>query len=765
MNRIALAALLLLFLATAAQAVQTTVSVVTPVGQPLGNATIQIFSAEGEVVAEEKADEDGVVVFDLPEGNYTAKTIDGAYSAEVKAGEAISFAIPLLYGILDNIDALAEHLDNFEGSGAELDDAWGRLDADTRAQVEAKIRENTKRPAAAAKEDLEEDAEETGSEASEGEESASAPGTDSEVYSERADQRRETAARWRRGAIRDGENASKFRQGAERWRDNADEARKMGQEDNAKSAEESALRAEKNARAADAAAERAEERSQIAERDAQRFDERAREAAEREARDREAEMDIDALAEHLDNFEGSGAELDDAWGRLDADTRARVEAKIRENTKRPAAAAKEDLEKDAEETESESDVSESEATSPEPAAAVEDESSTEELEVTSEDHTSSDSDLPEAEGTSSESDAAGVDESGGAGEGGHAIFIGGGTSEGIPDIEYELYPVDPEEEHWGEVGGGGIAVNVNEGDPTSLNPPGSGGSANSAVQCMTVELSKDGKPITVAAGSTTWIPAIAPDQLARRSVRLEYSVPQPSLRSGSFALATATSAVAHLDVAIRGAVGVAHPVPARAPAKARSSSPQSQLQIFLTNIGSSTGEAFTAQIFNPGSTPVTLTGGSLVVEALKDKGGKKVQKELANLPSMPSLSLDAYCLEFLRLPPVAGTVFRIASSQMQERFAQSRDILSASRELLDAGKLHPDIAPDEYFHSIRQWALWTDEQGFDSASFADAFIQHTRKNLEASGGKWNKQYEKVLRGALGGRWNDIQNILKTAGRG
>lgn len=191
----------------------------------------------------------------------------------------------------------------------------------------------------------------------------------------------------------------------------------------------------------------------------------------------------------------------------------------------------------------------------------------------------------------------------------------------------------------------------------------------------------------------------------------------------------------------------------------------SLVQVFLTNQGSSTGEAFKAEIVNRSPVPVPLAGGPLVVEPLPEEAQRRVQEQLERIGNSNPLkmNLNAYCLEFLRLPPVSGTVFRVAASQLQERYAQSFDILSAARKLFDGGELNPDVAPDDYFHSIRQWALWTDEQGFDKESFTDAFVAHTRKNLEASGRQWDERYEQTLRGALDGRWNDIERILETAG--
>jgi hypothetical protein len=77
--------------------------------------------------------------------------------------------------------------------------------------------------------------------------------------------------------------------------------------------------------------------------------------------------------------------------------------------------------------------------------------------------------------------------------------------------------------------------------------------------------------------------------------------------------------------------------------------------------------------------------------------------------------------------------------------------------------LHPDSEPAAYSHSIRQWAVWTVEQGFDETAYADAFVRHTRKNIEAARQKWSREMEETLRRAVPSRWRDIQAVLGEAG--
>jgi hypothetical protein len=190
------------------------------------------------------------------------------------------------------------------------------------------------------------------------------------------------------------------------------------------------------------------------------------------------------------------------------------------------------------------------------------------------------------------------------------------------------------------------------------------------------------------------------------------------------------------------------------------------VQMLLTNIGQSTGSAFDLQVFNSTGRPFRLAAQSLVVEPLKDEVKRQVQsgvQRLMRTAAPPALArLNGYCLEFLRQPPAAGTIFKLASPELQQRFAPMRNIMDASRRVQQLGQLRPDSEPNGYFHSIRQWAMWTVEQKFNDRSFADAFVEHTRKAVVAAKRPWNGEADKVVRSAAPNRWADIQKILSAA---
>ena len=207
-------------------------------------------------------------------------------------------------------------------------------------------------------------------------------------------------------------------------------------------------------------------------------------------------------------------------------------------------------------------------------------------------------------------------------------------------------------------------------------------------------------------------------------------------------------------------IRVARPA-SRAPTSTAQSSP---VQMFLTNVGNSTGEAFTAHFLNNGDEPIDFDVKGMVVEPLKEEAQRLVQEQLARaLPQNPvTANLNAYCLEFLRAPPSAGEMFQVAPKVLQDQFAPVRDILSAAQQLNDLGLLPADSDPMSYFHAMNQWSIWSDQEDFDEPEFTDAFVANTRKQVEDSGAEWTDQFDQVLRGAAPARWANISRILQTA---
>ena len=192
---------------------------------------------------------------------------------------------------------------------------------------------------------------------------------------------------------------------------------------------------------------------------------------------------------------------------------------------------------------------------------------------------------------------------------------------------------------------------------------------------------------------------------------------------------------------------------------------QKGLQFLITSQGGSTGKNLTMQVLNFTGKPVNLQG-MLALEPMKKDAQQKVTQAFSKLAGrqLPSkVDLNAYCLEFLKLPPMAGQIMRVAGPEVQKRFAPMKRIMAAANKLTAGGALKPDSNPASYADSVKQWALWTVEQKFTDQKFAEAFLGHTKKNVEAAGQKWTKQIEDVVRQRTPNRWQDIVQILKTAG--
>lgn len=286
-------------------------------------------------------------------------------------------------------------------------------------------------------------------------------------------------------------------------------------------------------------------------------------------------------------------------------------------------------------------------------------------------------------------------------------------------------------------------------DPLSYNPPYTGG-RNDGFQLMIVEIrvanadgiivpggagapakgamNRDGAPASILASLLSWLRPGRPTFLSTRDVTTPW--------------------LPDAEVQRRGAAPRPSPV-----------------QMLLTSLGQSTGEAFDLQIFNSGGKPFRLAADALVVEPLKDEAKKQAQAAVQRLMASASpvtAKVNAYCMEFLKAPPSLGTVFRIAAPELQQRFAPMRNIMDASRRVQQLGQLRPDSNPDGYFHSIRQWAMWTVEQKLNDKTFANAFVEHTKKAVTAQKQTWSNDTENVIRKAAPNRWNDIQRILAAA---
>jgi hypothetical protein len=191
-----------------------------------------------------------------------------------------------------------------------------------------------------------------------------------------------------------------------------------------------------------------------------------------------------------------------------------------------------------------------------------------------------------------------------------------------------------------------------------------------------------------------------------------------------------------------------------------------QLLLYLVDVGRSTGESLKAIAVNRGPRPLVVRLNGLAIEPLDGISEQKLTEELRKAAGgPPTVALvNGYCLNFRKLPPTPGRVYRVAGIDKQRQAGPVPFILEASRRLREANGLHPDSDPREYFHSIRQWAIWTTEQRFDEQSFAAALLEHTKKNVIAAGRQWTKPIETAARGIVPGRWRDVGLVLQEARR-
>jgi hypothetical protein len=287
------------------------------------------------------------------------------------------------------------------------------------------------------------------------------------------------------------------------------------------------------------------------------------------------------------------------------------------------------------------------------------------------------------------------------------------------------------------------------GDPLSFNPPYTGG-RNDGFQLMMIEIrvaNADGIVVPGRAGTTS------------RGARHESN-------RGPLGVLPSLMSWLRPRPAFLSSRETSTPWSPPAEVQPRRAARPSPVQMLLTSLGQSTGEAFDLQIFNPGGKPLKLAAEALVVEPLKDEAKKQLQSAAQRLLASGSpvtAKVNGYCMEFLKAPPSLGTVFKIASPELQQRFAPMRQIMDASRRVQQLGQLRPDSNPDGYFHSIRQWAMWTVEQKLNDKTFANAFIEHTKKAVTAQKQPWSNDTENVIRKAAPNRWNDIQKVLSAAG--
>lgn len=183
--------------------------------------------------------------------------------------------------------------------------------------------------------------------------------------------------------------------------------------------------------------------------------------------------------------------------------------------------------------------------------------------------------------------------------------------------------------------------------------------------------------------------------------------------------------------------------------------------VSIVSTGNSSGEAFQLQVRDPSGQTRTASVPEGTVLVPTQPGSEKPAASRGT-GGMLTQQLSGFCLQFAKLPPAVGMVYKIASPAMQQNFAPLKQVLAAGRALAEKGKLHPDSEPNAYADSIRQYAVWSKQEGWDQKKFGDEFVDRTKKNAEARNVKWTPVIEQALRSAVPGRWADITQVLNLA---
>ncbi len=189
------------------------------------------------------------------------------------------------------------------------------------------------------------------------------------------------------------------------------------------------------------------------------------------------------------------------------------------------------------------------------------------------------------------------------------------------------------------------------------------------------------------------------------------------------------------------------------------------VHFLLTDRGGSTGKTLVLKVLNLTGSAVRLGSGPIAVRPIAQQSQQKALQAFQALSKAQPARVDVagYCLEFLKAPPDAGTLYEIAPAAIQEKYAVMAKVLSSADHVVRASALHPDSDPRAYADSIKQWSLWSVEQNFNGSRFSDSLVDYTKKHAQAAGVKWSSQSEAQIRSAAPNRWRDVVSILSGAG--
>ena len=184
------------------------------------------------------------------------------------------------------------------------------------------------------------------------------------------------------------------------------------------------------------------------------------------------------------------------------------------------------------------------------------------------------------------------------------------------------------------------------------------------------------------------------------------------------------------------------------------------VSVSLIATGRSSGDALRVAIISPsGYQGRLLASDAMMVEATSSSASVPQEE---SRPGIDVSALQAFCAQFVKLPPAAGTVYRVASDAVQAKYLPLRKLLRAADTLKEAGRLHPDSEAGGYLSFIKQYALWTKLEGWDAKGFESHVLEKGREAATATGRSWTRDLEAAVRKSVPGRWADVQAVIASA---
>jgi hypothetical protein len=172
----------------------------------------------------------------------------------------------------------------------------------------------------------------------------------------------------------------------------------------------------------------------------------------------------------------------------------------------------------------------------------------------------------------------------------------------------------------------------------------------------------------------------------------------------------------------------------------------------IVSNGKSSGQALDLHASDPsGQLRRVVVPPGTVLEPVKQGSAKPVADHKTRGATEVKQLLTAYCLEFSKLPPDEGLLYRIAPQSVQVKFQSTRSVLHAAHKL--------GVDDD-----TTQYAVWTDVGGWDEQQFAQRFMEHSKKNAEAMNVKWTSQFESAVRAVVPERWRMVSLVLHEAAK-